>query len=317
LIDNIYHMRSILLRISTSKGNHLPKPVVAQVSDEEIKGILWSAPDESESRSVDSPARLNLMTADGTTRSFGIVRYDMQQPGLSAKFDNIRTFKGVCLSDPRMRVRLDYTVHGLRAWISKAGQHSYIEHYKRGHKDYKIIYDRNDLPRSYQFSCGVTEQKIDKSRDELVADTRQGACELNTLLLANAANGEYSNFHTTDSSIPDEEEVHSAVVTAINRVNEVYEQDFGVRLILIDNNEDLYYYDGVTDPYTNASGSAMLGENQTNVDNVIGNSNYDVGHVFSTGGGGIASLSSVCSTNNKALLCHRRVLIQVDLLSDL
>ena len=276
------------------------RSVVAQVSDEEIKGILWSAPDESESRSVDSPARLNLMTADGTTRSFGIVRYDMQQPGLSAKFDNIRTFKGVCLSDPRMRVRLDYTVHGLRAWISKAGQHSYIEHYKRGHKDYKIIYDRNDLPRSYQFSCGVTEQKIDKSRDELVADTRQGACELNTLLLANAANGEYSNFHTTDSSIPDEEEVHSAVVTAINRVNEVYEQDFGVRLILIDNNEDLYYYDGVTDPYTNASGSAMLGENQTNVDNVIGNSNYDVGHVFSTGGGGIASLSSVCSTNNKA-----------------
>ena len=247
------------LNLTGIQDFHPNKSVVANVSDVDIKNILWSAPYEHQSRAIDSPARLKLMMADGTTMSFGIVRYDMQEPALSAKFDNIRTFKGISLSDKRIRVRLDYTVHGLRAVINSPGQHVYIEHYKRGNKDYKIIYDRKDYPATEVFTCGVTEQKIDDLRDPQLAEVRQGSCELNKLRLANATTAEYSDFHISDPGIPDEEEVHSAVVTAINRVNEVYEQDFGVRMVLIDNNEDIYYYNSGTDPYTNNNGSAMLG----------------------------------------------------------
>ena len=84
--------------------------------------------------------------------------------------------------------------------------------------------------------------------------------------------------------------------TSINRINSIVEPEMAIRLTLIPDNDDLIFLNGSTDPYTNSNGGAMLSQNQNTIDNIIGFNGYDIGHVFSTGGGGVAYLASVCTS---------------------
>lgn len=113
--------------------------------------------------------------------------------------------------------------------------------------------------------------------------------------LANAATAEYTAFHGGTVALG-----QAAIVTAVNRVTGIYENELSVRLVLVANNSALVYTNASTDPYNNTSPSQLLSQNQSNIDTVIGNANYDIGHVFSTGGGGLAGLGVVGVTGQKA-----------------
>ncbi|HSH04398.1 MAG TPA: zinc-dependent metalloprotease family protein, partial [Anaerolineae bacterium] len=116
--------------------------------------------------------------------------------------------------------------------------------------------------------------------------------ELITYRLAVAATGEYTAYHGGTVAAG-----QAAIVTAINRVNAIYETELAIRLELVANNSSIVYTDPNFDPYTEYNQPT---QNQTNLDNVIGSANYDIGHVFHTSSYSTASLGSVCSVSDKA-----------------
>jgi len=131
--------------------------------------------------------------------------------------------------------------------------------------------------------------------NSLPAMNRSIGTNLRTYRLALACTGEYAAYYggTKAGAL-------SGMVTSVNRVTGVYESEVDVRLNLIANTDTLIFLDANTDPYTNNNGGSMLGQNQSVVNFFIGTPNYDIGHVFSTGGGGIAYLGCICKTADKA-----------------
>jgi hypothetical protein len=141
----------------------------------------------------------------------------------------------------------------------------------------------------HQFVCSTTGDPVPV--DEPVFTDRVPVTR-RQYRLALSCTGEYAAFHGGTVALAE-----SAMTTAMNRVTGVYEAELGIRMVIVDFNT---YTNSGTDPFTNNSGSTMLGQNQATCDASPGNANYDIGHVFSTGGGGIAQLGCVCSTGNKA-----------------
>jgi hypothetical protein len=269
------------------------KFVLYTLDDEAMRALLWNAPSESDTDVSKSNTQISVGLADESRETFRIVRYDMMEPELAAKFPEIGTFYGVSVINTLKSIRIDYTIQGFRAVISSPEDGKiFIDHYQRNDKNTRIVYYKKDYKKAPSWGCGVTDEHIIHEKPKS-GGTRTGDCQLRSYRLAQATTGEYSTFHGgTPTS------VMSAVVNAINRVNQVYEAEVAVRLILVANTNLIFYYNAATDPYLNTSGD--LNNNQNNITNIIGSANYDIGHLFGTGGGGVAGLGVVCSSGNKA-----------------
>lgn len=262
--------------------------------------LLAFVPHESTTRAAESPSLIELPLPDGRYETFRIVEAPVMAPALAARYPHLRTWMGQGVDDPSASVRLDFGPKGFHAQILSWRGTMLIDPLAPGDRQHVIAYRKRDAqaqgPRP---TCLLTGDELapdlpDFSKRGKAVNLASGST-LRTHRLAMAATGEYTQFHggTVADGL-------AAIVTTMNRVNGIYERELAVRMQLIADNDRLIYTDGASDPYTNNSGTTMLGENQSNLDAVIGSANYDIGHVVSTGGGGVASLGSVCSATNKA-----------------
>ena len=123
---------------------------------------------------------------------------------------------------------------------------------------------------------------------------------LKTYRIAIAASAEYTEFWGDDdaSNGNNATDAFAAVANTINRINEVMEVDFGVRLLIV-SDVNLIYNDPLTDPF--GEDEELNNQIQSTLTSVMGENNYDIGHLFHRGipNGNAGSVGNVCRNNQK------------------
>jgi len=276
------------------------------VDFEGLAAHLAAAPVEPRPGRLDAGIPLALPLPDGRFATYRVVEAPVMAPGLQARFPAIRTYLGQGVEDPRLSVRMSVTPQGVHVVGRTPEGMFYLDPYSQFDRGHAVAYWRGDAARAHDHDhpadTVVSELGDDDEVARLIAQrdaAGEGRIEhgsvLRTYRIAIASTAQYTIFHSANAQSPTVAEGLAAIVVALNRVNEVYERDVAVRMELIENNDKIIYTDPNNQPYTNNDGFAMLSQNVQNLNNVIGGANFDIGHVFSTGGGGVAGLGVVCT----------------------
>jgi len=273
------------------------------LSIEDLTPILNQAPYRGSG--ITSNIEVTFPVSDETLRDFTIYKVNTLSEPLAEKFPNIKSFVGYT-KDKKHTIRVTLTNQGFFGMVLSNNRTIYINPYtKTG--DFYEVFKRENASRSQDLmSClyDAEEFGATANSENALADVDESI--LREYRTAIAATGEYSQFHITQAGVTngtDQEKknaVLSAMTVTVDRVNQLYERDLSVTLTLVDGMDDIIYLNADTDPLNNDNTGTLINQSQTVIDSNIGSSNYDIGHTFSTGAGGLAQLFSVCNFGQKA-----------------
>ena len=257
--------------------------------------------------SKSSSRTLLLPNATGVLEAFEIRESSNFEKGLAAKFPTIKSYSASGIDNPSSFAKISLGSDGFHAVIFAAnGKTIYIDPYSEDNRQY-MVYKTSDLKEEDAlFKCNV-EEIAKKSMSTSAKSSAVNDGNLKIFRLALVCSGEYAQFHlenqnvsATASEADKKIAVLSAMNTTMTRVNGVFEKDLSVKMEIVADNEKVIFLDADTDNITDGDPDAMIDEVQTIADLEIGTANYDIGHIFSTGGSGLAGLGVVCITGQKA-----------------
>ena len=242
---------------------------------------------------------ISLPNASGGIERFEVFEASNFEPDLQARFPEIRSFSGTGITDRHATVKLSISPQGIQAMIFRADAESeFIEPYSQDGAVY-AVFRRNRAKGELPWSCTTEELSFfDVWNSELklpvISAPSSNANQIKTMRLAQSSNAEYANYFGATSSA-DVGKVLTAFNNTLTRANGVFEKDLAVHLNLIADTTKVIYYDPATDPYSTNLGDWNL-QLQQALTNLVGNANYDIGHMFgSSGGGGNAGcIGCVC-----------------------
>jgi hypothetical protein len=302
-------------RVGTSalRASSPSRPLVAperfaafRLDQDALAKVLAAAP--AERRRTAAPAAgeglvVSIPTPTGGFARFAIVDSPIMAPGLAAAHPDITTYTGRGVDDPTATVRLDLTPIGFHASVRSDAGAWYVDPRYRDLSQY-VAYDRAALTEDPY--AGFTEGEdlaapAPAPRDDRAGEPNGGLVTLRVYRLALVSDYNYANNTPGNTT--------AAKVALMNRVNQLYEQDFAIRMDLIAGNDALNLDTAAATTSTggpcgtgacftagtlNCNSGVPITRSNVVAGRIAGAGSYDIAHlVLGVSGGGIAGVGVV------------------------
>lgn len=234
---------------------------------------------------------ITLPNTKGEIERFLVYEASNFEHDLQEQFPNIRAYAGNGIDDKYARLRLTIDPRGINTMISRADTGSeFIEPYSIDGNTHAIYHSSksNKTP----FTCSTVDNRLENEiLNTTVSTNKSSSGQLLYFRLAMSVTPEYTAFHGGTKAL-----ALAAINTTMSRVNGVFETDFAIHMNLV-NNMTIIYDGSVSDPY-GATDSNYNSELQSTLTSVVGNSNYDIGHLMAGVGnnGNAGCIGCVCNT---------------------
>jgi subtilisin-like proprotein convertase family protein len=268
-----------------------------QLDEVGLKNKLTQIQDKIGSESVE----ISIPNTDGSIDHYIVRESSNFAPELQAKYPEIRSYKGVGITDHSATVYFSFSPKGLKTMVIRADKDSeFIEPYSKTKAVYKLTTSKQNSNGNLPIACSTDDVALNTLLQNKTAKVKANDKVFRTFRLALSCNGEYTNYYggTIAGAL-------AGMNASMTRINGILGKELAVKFEIIANNDLLIYLDPLTDPYSdsatgsdNTNGATWNLELQNNLTATIGNAGYDVGHLLSgSGGGGNAGCIGCICTN--------------------
>ena len=288
----------ITSNIFENKSNII-NPKIYSLDINGLKNALAKAPKRL-SAGEKSEVIISFPNAEGKMENFKVRENSNFDPQLAAKYPDIKSYVGEGLENPASTIYFSVSPLGLSSMEIYGDKSAvFIEPYTKDLSTY-IVYKKSDKKDDLnKFECTVLDvaQKGASVSTNMTARPNADDAKLRTFRLALSCTGEYTAYFGGTKA-----NALAAMNNTMTRVNGVFEKDFSARMVLIANNDAVIYTSASSDPYSAAAQmNNWNSQLQSTLTSVIGEANYDIGHLFgaSGGGGNAGCIGCVCTNGSK------------------
>ena len=273
-------------------------PTLFDLDVDKLKQIVSESPRKTTKLSK-SAVIVSFPISESEFQNFSIYKTSNFSPELEAAHPEIATYYGESVDGKSAKIYFSLSPLGLSSMQLRLGKEAvFVEPYDNNNSTY-VVYKKSDKGISKnKFECTTSAKS---STDGLNMGRILSADDglLRTYRLALSCTGEYTQYFGGTKAL-----ALAAMNNTMTRVNGVFENDFAIRLVLIPEQENIIFTSSSTDPYSNATAGAD-GAWNTELMNVlhgttygIGDSKFDIGHLFGASGGGGNAGCIGCVCNN-------------------